>query len=154
MEREEVVDLGSLAWRPWIVIDAYHGLAPRFLKDKIKTLFCTTQETRAPWWTGLRPNRDLESTLQKDCGLGKSIGVTDVSKSARPGEPGTRAGGHGGSNSNFGNFNRDRFDATRMKRLHKAGDKDVLDEYQGKRVLKVMERTGGVRYFLEKDLGN
>ncbi|GJJ75513.1 hypothetical protein EMPS_07871 [Entomortierella parvispora] len=45
MEREEVADHGSLAWRQWTVIDAYHGLAPLFLKDKIKTLlFCTTQE--------------------------------------------------------------------------------------------------------------
>ncbi|GJJ78177.1 hypothetical protein EMPS_10536 [Entomortierella parvispora] len=35
----------SLAWRQWTVIDAYHGLTPLFLKDKIKTLFCPTQET-------------------------------------------------------------------------------------------------------------
>ncbi|GJJ69097.1 hypothetical protein EMPS_01443 [Entomortierella parvispora] len=161
MEREEVVDLGSLGWRPWTVIDAYHGLAPLFLKDKFQTLFYTTQEIASIMADRfIKGIEDYGRTgiwnprCKKTVDWEKSIGVTGVSKRTRPEEPGTRAGGHGGSNSNFGNFNRDRFDVTRMKRLHKAADKDVLDEYQGKGVLNVMERTGGVKYFLEKDLGN
>ena len=161
MEREEVADHGSLAWRQWTVIDAYHGVAPLSLKDKINTLFCTTQEIASIMADRfIKGIEDYGRTgiwnprCKKTVDWEKSIGVTGVSKRTRPKEPGTRAGGHGGSNSNFGNFNRDRFDVTRMKRLYRAADKDVLDAYQGKRVLNAMERTGGVKYFLEKDLGD
>jgi hypothetical protein len=109
-------------------------VAPLFLKDRIKTLFYTTQEIASIMADRLiKGIEDYGRTgiwnprCKKTVDWKKSIGVTGVSKCTRPEKPGTHAGGHGGSNSNFGNFNRDRFDATTMKRLHKAVDKDVLE---------------------------
>lgn len=60
---------------------------------------------------------------------------------------------HVGSSSDYNSFEQNRTNAIRAKSILKTADKQVLHGYQGKVTMNVMERTGGVKYILEKDLG-
>ena len=84
----------------------------------------------------------------------KTVGITAVSKRARPERPGTRVEERGGSSSDYNSFDRNAANATRAKTILKTADNRVLEAYLGKVTLNVMERTGGVKYILEKDLGD
>ena len=53
-------------------------------------------------------NRYLERALFKDHRMGKSVGITAVSKRTRLENPGTRVVGHGRSRSDYNSFNQDR----------------------------------------------
>ncbi len=160
-EEEEGEDLGALNWRKWTVVDAYHGLAPSRLTDKFKTLFGTSQAIAS-----IMTDRFItlieeygrqgiwKPRCKKTVEWEKSVGITAVSKRARPEKPGTRAEGRGRSSSDYNSFDQNRFAVTRVKEIFKTADKRVLSTYLGTETLSVMERPGGVKYFLEKELGD
>ena len=70
------------------------------------------------------------------------------------GNPGTRVEGHGRSGGDYNSFYQDQTRVVDVKDLYKTADRRVLEAYQGKRTLNVMERTGAIKYFLAKDLGD
>ena len=160
-EEEQVVDFGDIqVERQWTVIEAYHGLAPLYLKDKFKRLFGTTTAIAKIMADKFMKNiEDYGRTglwnprCKKTVDWEKTVGITAVSKRARPERPGTRVGEHGGSSSDYNSFDQNAANATRVKTILKTADKRVLQACQGKVELNIMERTGGVKYILEKDLG-
>ena len=159
-EEEEVVDLGALEYRKRTVVDAYHGLAPFNLVDEFKRVFVTTQAIAAIMadrFITLIENYGRQGIWNVRCSKTveweKSVGITTVSKRARVGNPGTRVEGHGRSSGDYNSFYQDRWRVANAKHLYKIVDRRVLEAYQGKRTLNVMERTGAIKYFLLKDLG-
>ena len=69
----------------------------------------------------------------------RSVGITTVSKRARVGNPGTCVEGHGRSSGDYNSFYQDKTRVEDVKDLYKTADKRVLEAYQGKRTLNVME---------------